>query len=103
MAACGRREPAMTDAKPTVWPFDGTHVAVLADCHIHPGGGPAFPPALFAAIEGADLIVTLGDMGEAAGLDQLSEMAPVIGCRGQDDSDDPRTDQQLLVLAGDDF
>jgi hypothetical protein len=41
-------------------------------------------------------------MGEAAGLDQLAEVAPVIGVRGQDDSDDPRTDSELLVLAGDD-
>lgn len=86
----------------TVWPLDGTHIAVLADCHIHPGGGPAFPDSLFDALQGADLIVTLGDMGEAAGLDQLAEIAPVIGVRGQDDSDDPRTDQQALVLtAGD--
>ena len=86
----------------TVWPFDGTRIAVLADCHIHLGGGPAFPDSLFDALQGADLIVTLGDMGEAAGLDQLAEIAPVIGVRGQDDSDDPRTDQTLLVLtAGD--
>jgi hypothetical protein len=88
-------------SSPTVWPFDGKHVAILADCHIHPGGGPAFPPELFDALEGADLIITLGDMGEAAGLDQLSEIAPVIGVRGQDDSDDVRTDSALLVLAAD--
>ena len=49
-------------SSPMVWPFDGRHVAVLADCHIHPGGGPAFPPELFDALEGADLIVTLGDI-----------------------------------------
>ena len=85
---------------PTVWPFDGTKIAVLADCHIHPGGGPAFPPVLFDILdaEDPDLIVTLGDMGESAGLDELAEFAPVIGVRGQDDSDDPRTDNELLVL-----
>jgi len=84
----------------TVWPFDGTKIAVLADCHIHPGGGPAFPPALFERLdaEDPDLIVTLGDMGESSGLDELAEFAPVIGVRGQDDSDDPRTDNELLVL-----
>ncbi len=81
-----------------VWPLEATRVAVLADCHIHPGGGPAFPSALFEALAGADLIVTLGDMGEAAGLDQLAEIAPVVGVRGADDSDDPRTNQQTLVL-----
>jgi predicted phosphodiesterase len=92
----------MGDATPTVWPFDGTKIAVLADCHIHPGGGPAFPSALFERLdaEDPDLIVTLGDMGESAGLDELAEFAPVIGVRGQDDSDDPRTDNQLLVLDG---
>jgi predicted phosphodiesterase len=92
----------MPDPKPTVWPFDGTKIAVLADCHIHPGGGPAFPPQLFDILdaEDPDLIVTLGDMGEAAGLDELAEFAPVIGVRGQDDSDDPRTDNHLLVLDG---
>ena len=87
----------------THWQLDGTNIAVLADCHIHPGGGPAFPDSLFDALQGADLIVTLGDMGEAAGLDQLAEIAPVIGVRGQDDSDDPRTDQQALVLTTGDF
>ena len=87
----------------TVWPIEGEQFAVLADCHIHPGGGPAFPPDLFGAIEGVDLIVTLGDMGEAAGLDQLMEIAPVIGVRGQDDTDDPRTDSQALLLASDEL
>jgi putative phosphoesterase len=93
----------MPDPKPTVWPFDGTKIAVLADCHIHPGGGPAFPPALFDILdaEDPDLIVTLGDMGEAAGLDELAEFAPVIGVRGQDDSDDPRTDNKYLLLKTD--
>ena len=90
-------------SSPRVWPIDGVNVAVLADCHIHPGGGPAFPPALFDALAGSDLIVTLGDMGEAAGLDQLADIAPVVGVRGADDSDDPRTDAQVLVLTSDDL
>ncbi len=91
-------------SSPTVWPFEGAKIAVLADCHIHPGGGPAFPPALFDILdaEDPDLIVTLGDMGESAGLDELAEFAPVIGVRGQDDSDDPRTDSAALVLAAGD-
>ena len=87
----------MADAVRTI-PLQGTTLAVLADCHIHPGGGPAFPAALFEALAGVDLIVTLGDMGEAAGLDQLAAVAPVIGVRGADDSDDPRTASSLLRL-----
>jgi putative phosphoesterase len=88
---------------PRVCPIDGQQFAVLADCHIHPGGGPAFPPDLFEALAGVDLIVTLGDMGEVDGLDQLSEIAPVIGVRGADDSDDPRTDSSTLVLTAEGF
>jgi putative phosphoesterase len=77
--------------------FEGTEIAVLADCHIHEGG-PQFPPALFDKLAGVDLIVTLGDMGEASALDQLAAIAPVVGVRGQDDSDDSRTEARLMVL-----
>lgn len=85
----------------SVWRLkgEGANLAVLADCHIHEGG-PQFPPALFPRLQGVDLIVTLGDMGEKAGLDQLQEVAPVLGVRGQDDVDDMRTRRELLVLEG---
>jgi predicted phosphodiesterase len=76
----------------------GTNFAVLADCHIHPGGGPEFPPHVLAALADSHLIVTLGDMGESSGLDQLEAIAPVVGVRGQDDADDPRTAEPALVL-----
>jgi|SRR5579859_30956 len=88
----------MSEQSKAVWRLEGTRVAVLADCHIHPADGLAFPPAVFEALAGADLIVTLGDMGEAVGLDQLSRVAPVVGVRGGDDADDPRTNHQALVL-----
>ena len=52
-------------------PFLGKTLAVLADCHIHPGGGPQFPDIVLNALEGVDLIVTLGDMGDVSALDQL--------------------------------
>lgn len=78
--------------------FDAGIVAVLADCHIHPGGGPEFPPHVLAALGDAHLIVVLGDMGEASGLDQLEEITTVVGVRGQDDEDDPRTAQDALLL-----
>ena len=83
----------------SVWrlPFEGTNIAVLADCHIHEGG-PQFPAALFPRLQGFDLIVTLGDMGEASGLDQLQEIAPVLGVRGADDVEDMRTRRDRLVL-----
>jgi predicted phosphodiesterase len=79
-------------------PFLGKTFAVIADCHIHPGGGPQFPPIVLGALQGVDLIVTLGDMGDVAGLEQLDAIAPVVGVRGEDDEDDPRTSAPLLVL-----
>jgi len=73
-------------------------IAVLADCHIHPGGGVDWPAAALEALAGADLIVTLGDMGEARGLEALAAVAPVIGVKGADDGDDPRTAPAARVL-----
>ena len=78
--------------------FDAGVIAVLADCHIHPGGGPEFPQHVLNALADAHLIVTLGDMGESAGLDQLEAIATVVGGRGEDDADDPRTDNPALLL-----
>lgn len=88
----------------SVWslPQSGTNVAVLADCHIH-AGGPQFPAELFPRLQGADLIVTLGDMGESSGLDQLEQIAPVLGVRGHDDADDIRTRRSELLLSGDGY
>ncbi len=80
-------------------PHVGANLAVLADCHIHEGG-PQFPGTLFPRLQGADLIVTLGDMGEKSALDRLEEIAPVLGVRGQDDVDDMRTRRSVLVLEG---
>ena len=77
-------------------------IAVLADCHIHPARGLDWPPALLERLAGVDLIVTLGDMGEAAGLEALGAIAPVIGVRGADDGEDERTapKSRLLSLRG---
>lgn len=71
---------------------------VLADCHIHPAQGIDWPQAAIDAFAGADLFVTLGDMGERTGLDALARFAPVIGVQGRDDEDDPRTATRLRVL-----
>ena len=73
-------------------------IIVLGDCHIHPSQGIDWPPAALDAFHAADLFVTLGDMGERAGLAPLSRLAPVIGVRGRDDEDDPRTAAKLRLL-----
>jgi putative phosphoesterase len=73
-------------------------IIVLADCHIHPANGVVWPQAALDAFKGADLFVTLGDMGERTGLETLARLAPVIGVRGRDDEDDPRTAPKLRML-----
>ena len=73
-------------------------IVVLGDCHIHPAKGVDWPLLALDAFKGADLFVTLGDMGERAGLDALARLAPVIGVHGRDDEDDPRTAPTLRVL-----
>jgi putative phosphoesterase len=77
---------------------DARTILVLADCHVHAGGAAPWTHAALAAFQGADLFVTLGDMGERAGLDALAQIAPVLGVRGLDDEDDPRTAAQTLLL-----
>lgn len=74
-------------------------IVVLADCHIHPAPGIVWPQAALDAFDGADLFVTLGDMGARAGLDALARIAPIIGVKGRDDEDDPRTAPPRRVLA----
>lgn len=76
-------------------------IAVLADCHIHPGGGITWPKHALSKLSGVDMIITLGDMGESMGLDALETIAPVVGVRGQDDQEDPRSAPTArLVQAG---
>ena len=88
----------------SVWslPLGGTNLAVLAGCHVREDG-PGFPAALLPRLQGVDLIVTLGDMGDRSALDQLQEIAPVLGVRGKDDPDDLRTRRSALVLSGDGY
>ncbi|MGH7023713.1 MAG: metallophosphoesterase family protein [Caulobacteraceae bacterium] len=73
-------------------------IVVLADCHIHPGGGIDWPAVALEAFKGADFIVTLGDMGEAGGLETLAKIAPVAGVLGADDAPSPYTDGKVRVL-----
>jgi hypothetical protein len=84
----------------SVWrlPDEGTCVAVLANCQMTEAG-PRFPEALFPRLQGADLIVTLGGMGDRIALDRLEEIAPVLGVAASGDPDDIRTRRRVLVLA----
>jgi putative phosphoesterase len=72
--------------------LDGpARIGLLADTHCHAPGAGELPPGVLEAFRGVDLVLHLGDMGEAALLDRLSGVAPVVATRGRDDPpDDPR-------------
>jgi len=77
-------------------PLTARRIAVLADCHVHPGGGPDWTPQVLAALDGVEAILTLGDMGE--GLERLGRIAPVLGVAGMDDAPDPRAAPTLRAF-----
>ena len=81
-------------------PLPGTRFGVIADAHIHPGKTPPFPGRLAEAFKGLDAIITLGDMGEASGLDQLENLARVCAVRGEDDQDDRISETMRLFVIG---
>jgi predicted phosphodiesterase len=83
-------------------PDEGACIAVLANCHVTKGG-LAFPEALFPRLQDADLIVTLGGMGDRSALNRLEEIAPVLGVAAPGDPDDIRTRRSVLVLAGEGY
>jgi uncharacterized protein len=72
--------------------LDGpARIGLLADTHCHAPGAGELPPGVLEAFRGVDLLLHLGDMGEAVVLDRLSGVAPVVATRGRDDPpDDPR-------------
>jgi predicted phosphodiesterase len=73
-------------------------IAVLADCHIHPAAGIDWPPGALDKLKGVSRILTLGDMGEAAGLEALRAIAPVAGVLGEDDEPDGGVETLTLAL-----
>jgi putative phosphoesterase len=56
-----------------------TRVGLISDTH------GLLRPAAFAALEGSELIIHAGDVGDAAILERLSEIAPVRAVRGNTD------------------
>jgi len=87
-------------AVPPLEALPGSRYAVLADAHIHPGQTPPFPERLAAALADVDGILTLGDMGDATGLDTLGAHAPVRGVLGADNpNDDPRVPAELRLFS----
>ncbi len=95
----------------TTDPFLPTHVpaervvarvGLVSDTHM-PDRCADFPPPLFQVLDGVDLILHAGDVGELWVLDRLSAIAPVVAVHGNDDSVDARQElpyQQVVMVAG---
>jgi putative phosphoesterase len=71
-------------------------IGLLADTHCHAPGAGELPPGVLEAFRGVDLVLHLGDIGEAVLLDRLAGVAPVVATRGRDD---PRDDPRIAPLA----
>jgi putative phosphoesterase len=64
-----------------------TEVVVLADTHIRDGSARRLPPAVFRALETADLILHAGDVVGGALLEELNGFAPTLAVLGNNDTD----------------
>lgn len=64
-----------------------TEVVVLADTHIRDGSTRRLPPAVYRALESADLILHAGDVVGGALLEELNRFAPTLAVLGNNDTD----------------
>jgi putative phosphoesterase len=64
-----------------------TEVVVLADTHIRRGSSRRLPPAVYAALERADLILHAGDVLIPELLDELGGFARTLAVLGNNDGD----------------
>lgn len=64
-----------------------TDVVVLADTHIRPNSKRRLPPAVYAALEPADLVLHAGDVVTGSLLDELGGFAPTLAVLGNNDGE----------------
>jgi putative phosphoesterase len=64
-----------------------TDVVVLADTHIRRGSARRMPPAVYAALEEADLVLHAGDVVTGALLEELAGFAPTLAVLGNNDTE----------------
>jgi putative phosphoesterase len=77
-------------------------IGLIADTHM-PQRWPSLPTTLFPVLDGVDLLLHSGDVGQLWVLDQLSSIAPVIAVHGNDETAEAQTHlpaQQVLTIAG---
>jgi uncharacterized protein len=64
-----------------------TEIVVLADTHIRAGSSRRLPPAVYAALEEADLVLHAGDVVSGALLEELGRFAPTLAVLGNNDAE----------------
>lgn len=77
-------------------------LGILSDTHL-PKRLRRLPDAVFSILEGVDLVLHAGDVGELRVLDDLSRIAPVIAVHGNDESPEATSAlpyRQLITAAG---
>jgi putative phosphoesterase len=77
-------------------------LGLVSDTHM-PERWAALPPALFEVLNGVDLLLHAGDVGELWVLDRLSAIAPVVAVHGNDDTEEAQRElpyQQSIAVAG---
>lgn len=77
-------------------------IGLVSDTHA-PDRWPEIPTAVFDILNGVDLILHAGDVGELWVLDRLSAIAPVVAVHGNDETAEATRElpyQQLLTVGG---
>jgi uncharacterized protein len=64
-----------------------TEVVVLADTHIRRGSPRRLPGSVYAALEGADLVLHAGDVVSGELLEELGRFAPTVAVLGNNDTE----------------
>jgi putative phosphoesterase len=64
-----------------------TEIVVLADTHIRRGSTRHLPPAVYAALEEADLVLHAGDVLIGELLEELAGFAPTLAVLGNNDTE----------------
>lgn len=72
----------MTEKDPRAQDAQSYRIGLVADTHLRKEDGSDFPPVALDALQGVDLIVHCGDMGDQRVLlDRLESVAPVLAVR----------------------
>jgi putative phosphoesterase len=79
-----------------------TEIVVLADTHIRRGSSRRLPPAVYAALDRADLVLHAGDVVTGALLEELNGFAPTVGVLGNNDTEltGQLPEERLLTVEG---